>query len=112
MEWVGEPNKVEKHRTAMNKLVDLYRYFDKHRIYLPPELCTSLESLVREVRSHVVQFGAYVRLQDEILNESTRKEKEKAWNEGWDAIKNQVPQARQRLEEEFRSLLGATANRG
>ncbi|SRR6266581_4676937 len=112
MEWVGEPNKVEKHRTAMNKLVDLYRYFDKHRIYLPPELCTSLESLVREVRSHVVQFGVYVRLQDEILNESTRKEKEKTWNEGWDAIKNQVPQARQRLEEEFRSLLGATANRG
>lgn len=110
MEWVGEPNKIEKHRTAMNKLVDLYRYFDKNRIYLPTDLCISLEALIRQVRSHVVEFGVYVRLQDEPLNENTRKEKENAWNKGWEAIKNQVPQARQRLEEEFRTLLGGTAN--
>ena len=112
MEWAGEPGKLEKHRIAMTKLVDLYRYFDKHRIYLPPELCVSLDSFVRQVRSHVIHFGVYVRLRDETLSESTYKEKEKAWNEGWDAIKNQIPQARQSLEDEFRSLLGATANPG
>ncbi len=38
MEWAGEPDKKEKHITAMNKLAELYRYFDKHRIYLPVEL--------------------------------------------------------------------------
>src|SRR2546426_7558344 len=43
MEWSGEPTKKEKHQTAMNKLVELYRYFDKHRIYLPPDVCASLE---------------------------------------------------------------------
>jgi hypothetical protein len=101
---------VEKHKTAMNKLVELYRYFDKHRIYLPTALCASLEKLVMEVRSHVIHFGVYVRYDEKTLNEQTHKEKEKAWNSGWDAIKNQIPLARQSLEDEFRFLLGAAAN--
>src|SRR6266404_4781240 len=45
MEWAGEPNKAEKHREAMNELVRLYRFFDKNRIYLPPEICAALEKL-------------------------------------------------------------------
>jgi len=111
MEWVGEPKKDEKHRTAMTKLVEFYRYFDKHRIYLPVNICTSLDKLFMEVRSHVIKFGVYVKYDDNSINDRTRDEKEKAWNEGWDAIKNQVPLARQQLEDEFRFLLGATVRR-
>lgn len=50
MEWTGEPDKQEKLRIAMNKLVDFFRYLDKHRIYLPEDLCTSLEALALKVR--------------------------------------------------------------
>lgn len=110
MEWAGEPSKEEKHRTAMGKLVEFFRFFDKHRIYLPEAVCGSLEKLALEVRSHVIKFGVYVRFHEQSLNDYTREQKEKAWNEGWDAIKNQVPQARKLLEDEFRALLGATAN--
>jgi hypothetical protein len=110
MEWAGEPSKEEKHRIAMEKLVEFFRFFDKHRIYLPEGVCGSLEKLALEVRSHVINFGVYVRFHDQSLNDHTREQKEKAWNEGWDAIKNQVPQARKLLEDEFRALLGATAN--
>jgi hypothetical protein len=110
MLWAGEPDQQEKHRLAMNRLVDFFRYFEKHRIYLPEDICTSLEALALKVRSHVIAFGVYVRYDDQSMNEHTREQKEKAWNDGWDAIKNQVPQARKLLEEEFRMLLGATAN--
>lgn len=110
MEWAGEPDKKEKHHVAMNKLAELYRYFDKHRIYLPVELCASLEQLIREVRRLVIEFGVFARVPDESLNLETREKKEKAWNSGWEAIKNQVPLAREKLEDEFRSLLGAAAN--
>ena len=110
MEWAGEPDKEEKHQTAMTKLVVFFRYFDKNRIYLPPEICSSLEELVLTVRSHVITFGVYVKYNDDSsMNERTRKEKENAWNEGWDAIKNQVPESRKLLEEEFRGLLGASS---
>jgi hypothetical protein len=112
MQWVGEPPQGEKHRNAMNKLAEFFRFFDKHRIYLPAELCESLQELAMQVRSHVINFGVYVTFEDATLNDQTRAQKTKAWHEGWDAIKNQVPQARTALENEFRVLLGqaATAN--
>jgi len=110
MEWAGEPNKNEKHAAAMNKLVDLYRYFDKHRIYLPMAVCDSLENLVKDVRAQVIKFGVWVRLDEQSLTGESYKLKVEAWNSGWDAIKNQIPLARTSLENEFRSLLGASAN--
>lgn len=110
MEWAGEPNKKEKHQKAMNKLVELYRYFDKHRIYLPPEACASLEALVQNVRSQVTKFGVWVRYEDYELTGDSHTQKNDAWDSGWDAIKNQVPIARKSLEDEFRTLLGAAAN--
>jgi len=88
MEWAGDPPKREKHQTAMNKLVDFFRFFDKHRIYFPEALCRSLEAIAMRVRSHVIEFGVYTRLDDQTLNEHTREQKEKAWNKGWDVIKN------------------------
>lgn len=110
IEWSGEPNKKEKYVAAMNKLIDLYRYFDKNRIYLPHELCSSLEELIVEVRSLVINFGVYVDFPCDSLNNSAQQEKREVWNAGWEAIKNQVPLARQNLENEFRSLLGAAVN--
>ncbi|HTS23178.1 MAG TPA: hypothetical protein VMN79_15365 [Casimicrobiaceae bacterium] len=112
MEWAGEPNKKEKHATAMNKLVDLYRYFDKNRIYLPGPICDSLEKLGQDVRMQVIKFGVWVRFDDRSLTGDSQKQKTEAWDSGWNAIKNQIPLARTRLEEEFRLLLGATANPG
>ena len=44
MQWAGDPKMKEKYELAMNKFVELYRYFDKHRIYLPEEVCTSRKS--------------------------------------------------------------------
>ena len=94
----------------MNKLVELYRFFDKHRIYLPPEVCTSLDVLIRNVRSQVIHFGVWVRYEDYELTDDSQTKKQEARDAGWDAIKNQVPAAREVLENEFRSLLGATVN--
>lgn len=110
MEWNGEPNKKEKYRAATNKLVALYRFFDKHQIYLPAELCNSLEKLVTDVRALVIKFGVYVDWPEDSPGDSTQQEKYKAWTDGWEAIKNQVPLARQSLENEFRFLLGVAVN--
>lgn len=105
IEWAGEPKKEEKHVSAMNKLVDLYRYFDKNRIYLPPEICASLEKLVTDVRGHVIHFGVYVE-RNYGNADHVAKEKNAAWDEGWRAIQDQVPNARTALEAQLRALLG------
>jgi len=106
IEWAGEPNKREKHGATMEKLVQLYRYFDKHRIYLPDRLCAVVEQLIKDVRAHVMKFGVYVRIDDVSLTDHTRVQKDDAWNSGWEAIKNQIPAVRKELEDEFRRLLG------
>lgn len=106
IEWVGEPNKHEKHKAAMDKLVDLYRYFNKHRIYLPERLCSGMEQLVTDVRSHVVSFGVYLPWDDASLPDHTKREKQAALLAGWNAIRNQVPPVKRNLEDEFRALLG------
>ena len=63
-----------------------------------------------KIRQHVINFGVYVRFHEQSINDHTRELKEKTWNEGWDAIMNKVPLARQNLEQEFHVLLGAAAN--
>jgi hypothetical protein len=109
MEFSGEPSKLEKHRAAMKKLAEFFRYFDKNRIYLPAALCEGTEKIVLEVRQHVTKFGAYLQWDDAALMDHTRKEKNDAWIGGWNAIKNQIPSVRAELENEFRSLLAPNA---
>lgn len=109
MEWAGEPNKREKHRAAMMKLVEVYRYFDKQRIYLPESLCNDVQGLIEHVRSQVTRFGVYVDLDERTFRDRTHEEKLEAWTKGWDVIKDEVPPVRRRLEDEFRKLLGQPA---
>ncbi len=105
MEFSGEPDKQQKHQTAMAKLTEFFRYFDKNRIYLPASLCETMEKIVLEVRQHVIKFGVYLHWDDANLMDHTRKEKTDAWLGGWNAVKTQIPTARTQLENEFRTLL-------
>jgi hypothetical protein len=104
--WAGGPDERELHKAAEAKLVEFFRYFDKHRIYLPVDLSNAVEELVRAVRHHVIGFGVYLAWDDYALQDHTRKEKSDALLAGYTLLKDQVPQLRAKLENEFRSLLG------
>jgi hypothetical protein len=100
MEWVGEPDKKEKYTIALNKLAEVYRYFDRHRIYLPDDLCETLHEFISNIRSYCVNFGVYL----------PHEQNEKYWKaqqEGWDAIKDEAPKTKKALEHEFREILGS-----
>ena len=106
----GEPSKREKYHATMTKLVELSRYFDKHRIYLSSEVIIPLEALVQKVRTLVTRFGVYLSWEEWQLQDPTRADKNKAWNEGWEAIRNDIPAARRTLENEFRAILNGTSS--
>lgn len=105
--WVGEPSIKEKHTSAMNKLVDAFRYFDQHKIYFDEDLCESLEKLLRETRRLVIEFGVWVGFDDASLSNDSVKQKQEAWLKNWQAIRNDIPEARRQLENKFRSILGS-----
>ena len=110
LEFPGEPSKREKYHTTMTKLVELSRYFDKHRIYLSSEVNIPLEALVQKVQTLVIGFGVYLHWEDWELQDHTREDKNKAWNKGWEAIRNEVPAVRHALENEFRAILNGTSS--
>lgn len=106
MEWVGEPNKQEKYVTAMNSVADFYKYFDKHRIYIPEDVCQKLHEFVQGMRQKAIGFGVYVRYEDAAMPEHQMKNKHDAWTAAWDYVEKQVPEAKTALETHLRQLIG------
>jgi hypothetical protein len=102
--WTGEPDKAEKYEQARIKLAELYRYFDKHRIYLPEEMCTSLQNLIQNVRSQVIEVGVRIKTEKHLFT----REMMDTLDSSFEAFTKEAPVARKGLENEFRSLLGAT----
>jgi hypothetical protein len=106
MEWAGEPDKKEKYVTAQNAIAAYFRFFDQHRVFLSPSLCTQLENFAKEVRGPVISFGVWVR--HDHLSGKPAEDKNNAWDAAWKKVKDDVPKLRASIEAEFRSLLGAT----
>ena len=92
----------------MNAGAEFYRFFDKNRIYLPVALCDRLEVFFDTMRSKVVGFGTYVRYEDDRLPPHAIEAKHNSWTEAWKFFKEELPTARNALEEELRTILGAT----
>jgi hypothetical protein len=106
MEFAGEPDKKQKLRATISAIANYFTFFDEHRIYIPQQLCVSLEEFARKLRRLSSDFGVYVGI--DFPTQRTSEEKQKAWLAAWDSVQSEVPQLRSRLEEEFRRLLGAT----
>jgi hypothetical protein len=112
MEFTGEPSKKEKYLTAMNKAADFYRYFDKNRIYLPADVCMQLEEFIRGMRSKVIGFGIFARIDDDQLVGRMLEQKQEAWIKASEYFQTEAPKARVALEVALRSIVEPTASRG
>ena len=108
MEWAGEPNKQKKYVTAMNSVADFYQFFDKHRIYIPEDLCGKMDTFVQGMKQKAIGFGVYMRYEDTALSEHQIEKKHMAWTEAWEHIGTSVPEAKTALEVHLRTLLGET----
>lgn len=106
VELVGEPSKRDKYVTAMNKAAEFYRCFDKNRIYLPQSLCEKLDEFIEAMRTKVIGFGAYVRLEESSMTDHTLDKKYEAWDQASEYFNSEIPRARIALEQELRAIIG------
>ena len=104
-DYAGDPPKREKYATAMNKAADFYRYFDKNRIYLPEKLCDKLETFNKNMRSRVMEFGAYVSVDEASAPDQFIVRKLEVWSTASEYFDKEVPLARTALETELRQIL-------
>ena len=106
IQFPGEPSKELKYSASMQSLADFHRYFDRHRLYLPPAICAKIDPLIEEMRKRVHMYGVYLDVNDAVVNADTRRDKMDAWNELWKYFKDELPVARAALEAELRAILG------
>ena len=107
MEWAGEPTKAENYVEAAESLRQFFIYFEVNRVYLPESICTQLDRFIADVRSPVIRFGVYLRI--EHPTDKTLDAKMDAWIKAAEAFEKDIPQARRALEAEFRRILGGSA---
>ncbi len=108
IEMNGAPTKEEKYNKAINSTIELFRYFDKNRIYLSDDLCEKVDKFVDELRGPIIDFSSYLDAPESNMN--VMKEKREVWHESYTKVKEDIPIARKALEVEFRKIIGMSEN--
>jgi len=97
-----------KQQDARNKInetmYDVALFIEKHRIYLPADVCASLKAFLDIMWHNAINVGVYGSVADP--NPQTLQERHKAFKDAYGALQKEIPEARANLEHEFRKLLG------
>lgn len=100
------PNeKREDLAAAKSSLVELMRYYDEHRIYLPASLCQQIDDLIKDMSRRASEFSLFVEVGEEALSPDARVAMDKKWNEVSSYFDNEIPSMRKKLEDELRRVL-------
>jgi len=100
-----DPEKLLEGRNKINKsMVDAAIVIEKHRIYLPKDVCASLKAFVENMMRNASDVGIYANIGNYATTE-TVKERQAVFEAAYEALQRDFPIARAALETEFRSLL-------
>jgi hypothetical protein len=84
--------------------LDLYRFLNLKRIYLPSRVCELLENYESKLGHSVVFLSVYFK--ERSPNPQMIQEQVKVMREAWATVETELPAIRRALEIEFRQLLG------
>jgi len=101
----AQADRRAQYLAAHDSIATYFRFFDQHRIWLPPELCAPLEEFARQLRTPTIRLGIYISI--ERPTESTLRDQLDAWIKASEVVSTDVPRLREAIESEFRKLLGA-----
>lgn len=89
--FANDPPKSQQYTTAMNSSAEFYRFFEKNRLYLPPEVCRQLDEFIRNIRKEMIGFGIYATAEEGSLPDSAVQKKYDAWIKVGEYFANEVP---------------------
>jgi hypothetical protein len=96
----------EAYEATELKLVDLFFFVEKNRIYLPEPVCDLLTSFILAIRSNAISMNVYVRIEPTTINQTLIEERAKVLKQVFESFQDKIPAARKALEAEFRTILG------
>ncbi|NLI15482.1 MAG: hypothetical protein GX409_04265 [candidate division Zixibacteria bacterium] len=93
-EFEGEPSKQEKAKAASKAIWELWRYFQKNKIYISEPISLQVDNLIEKIRKPALEFAFFVNPEIE-KSDYGQKNKLEAWIKAWDAMtKTDIPAAR------------------
>lgn len=104
LEAQGEQNAQGKYRQAMQKTIDFFWFFDKHRLYLNPALAVEIEAFAETLRRATVEVTNF--FSSDEADPELLQEREETLRTALRHAAEEVPRVREALEEEFQSLAG------
>lgn len=103
---LGNPRDSTQYQAAQDKALHLYKFIELNRLYLPENVCTSLDAFVQKLRHLVIHVGTYWTQIDTPANQRIADERDKVLLDAVTALESDLPALRKQLEIEFRALLG------
>ena len=91
-------------KEAIERHLELFRFFQINKIYLPSVVCALLENYESILRRSVGFIRIYMSIENP--NEQTIGEQNKVLQDAWQALEKEIPSIRIELEREFRQMLG------
>jgi polyhydroxyalkanoate synthesis regulator phasin len=102
----GELSREEKIKQAGESGEELRKYYRKHKIYFPSEICDTMDNLLSQYQDTFHEFSIK-QIHDPEASLYDEGERTTKWLEDWESLtENEVPEMRTELEEHFRELLG------
>ncbi|WP_144925970.1 hypothetical protein [Halorubrum salsamenti] len=99
----SDPPRDELVKEAAESGTEFIKFYKKNKIYFPPDVCKTVEELQEEMSSIFAEFRIFKPY------ESGRHQPKDLdrWTEIWEKVsKEEVPELKQDLENQFRTLLG------
>jgi len=97
-------SRLEEFIATRDKFQNFILFIEKRRIYLPENICASLDNFVDVLRKIVNEVGAWGTVPNP--NQETHRNRMNAIKNGFEKFEIEIPVAKRALEAEFRKMLG------
>jgi len=107
IQWSGEKNIEEKRKIAVEYSNIFIRYYSENKIFFSNKTCLTLNEITKELKESFKKYWA-----KELFEKSSGNVQDFGtksidnWNQAWEKINKNVPEAQKRLADEFRTILG------
>ena len=102
---LDDPSDSSQAHIAAEKALELYRFVDLNRLYLPDSVCVLLEKFVNTLKGSVATVRLYW-TQVKTASPKIDDKRSEVLLKACEVLETELPALRKQLEIEFRSLLG------
>ena len=81
-------------------------YFHQHKIYFSKDVSKLLEEIHKKLLLAMLDYDAYPQNDERDESREQRKTRREGWLRAWSAMKATIPPIKEKLEDEFRAILG------